>query len=172
MPLLLVFSRACSRCLVRCLARYFSRWTALRFSRGFLPHLTALMLGVLISSVTWAAEVIAHPGSVGTETLSVANARAIFGMRQVKWPNGNLIRVFVLPDTHPAHVATCKEKLNVYPYQLRQSWDRLVFSGMAQAPVEVASEAEMVARVSTTPGAIGYVSRIQNNEKIRVINVQ
>ena len=144
----------------------------MRLSRCFSPYVTALLLWLLTSSATWAAEIITYPGGVGTDTLSVANARAIFGMRQVQWPNGNLIRVFVLADTHPTHVAMCKEQLNIYPYQLRQSWDRLVFSGMAQAPVEVASEAEMLARVSTTPGAIGYVSRTQNNEKIRVIHVQ
>lgn len=117
-----------------------------------------------------AVEIIANK-DVAVSQLPVANARAIFGMRQVKWPDGNLIRVFVLPDTHPVHGALCKEQLNIYPYQLRQSWDRLVYSGMAQAPHEVASEAELLARVASTPGAIGYVSRVQQNEKVRVIHV-
>ncbi len=118
-----------------------------------------------------AVEVIANKG-VPVSELSVANARAIFGMRQVKWPDGALIRVFVLPDTHALHGALCKERLNIYPYQLRQSWDRLVYSGMAQAPTEVGSEAELIARVAATPGAIGYASRAQNNEKVRVIHVE
>ena len=118
-----------------------------------------------------AVEVIANKG-IPVSELSVANARAIFGMRQVKWPDGTLIRVFVLPDNHPVHGALCKEQLNIYPYQLRQSWDRLVYSGMAQAPTEVATEAELVARVATTPGAIGYASRVQNNEKVRVLHVE
>lgn len=118
-----------------------------------------------------AVEIIANK-DVAVDRLSVANARAIFGMRQVKWPDGSLIRVFVLPDAHPAHGALCKERLNIYPYQLRQSWDRLVYSGMAQAPTEVASEAEMIARVAATPGAIGYASRVQDNEKVRVLHVE
>ncbi len=118
-----------------------------------------------------AVEVIANRG-IPMADMSQANARAIFGMRQVKWPDGALIRVFVLPDTNPVHGAFCKELLNIYPYQLRQSWDRLVYSGMAQAPTEVATEAELIAKVATTPGAIGYASRVQNNEKVRVIHVE
>jgi len=118
-----------------------------------------------------AVEIIANRG-VPLADLSVANARAIFGMRQVKWHDGALIRVFVLPDTNAVHGAFCKEVLNIYPYQLRQSWDRLVYSGMAQAPTEVATEAELIAKVATTPGAIGYASRVQNNEKVRVIHVE
>lgn len=118
-----------------------------------------------------AVEVIVNK-SVPVSQLSVANARAIFGMRQVKWPDGSLIRVFVLPDSHAVHGALCKERLNIFPYQLRQSWDRLVYSGMAQAPVVVESEAELIASVAATPGAIGYASRAPNNEKLRVIHVE
>jgi ABC-type phosphate transport system substrate-binding protein len=131
-----------------------------------------ILLACLPVMSAGAAEVIANKG-VPVSQLSVANARAIFGMRQVKWPDGTLIRVFVLPDNHPVHGAFCKERLNLYPYQMRQSWDRLVYSGMAQAPEEVASEAEMIARVAAIPGAIGYVSRVPgNNEKIRGLHVE
>jgi len=129
------------------------------------------MLACLPAMRAAAVDVIANK-SVPVSQLSLANARAIFGMRQVKWPDGSLIRVFVLPDTHPVHSALCKERLNIYPYQLRQSWDRLVYSGMAQAPVEVESEAELATSVATTPGAIGYASRAPNNEKVRVIHVE
>ena len=130
-----------------------------------------VLLAVLPSLSAEAVEIIAHKG-VAVSRLSLANARAIFGMRQVKWPDDSLIRVFVLADQHPLHIALCKEDLNIYPYQLRQSWDRLVYSGMAQAPREVATEEEMLALVATTPGAVGYVSRINNNSSIRVLHVE
>jgi ABC-type phosphate transport system substrate-binding protein len=133
--------------------------------------LVAVMLWLLVAWRADAVEVIVNR-SVPDTALSLANARAIFGMRQVKWSDGSLIRVFVLPDNHPLHGAFCKEKLNIYPYQLRQSWDRLVYSGMAQAPEEVANEAELVARVAATPGAIGYASRVPNHEKVRVLHVE
>jgi ABC-type phosphate transport system substrate-binding protein len=133
--------------------------------------LGSLLLLILPSLPAEGVEVIVHR-AVSASQLSVANARSIFGMRQVKWPDGGLIRVFVLPDSHPVHAALCKERLNLYPYQMRQTWDRLVYSGMAQAPVEVTSDAEMIARVAATPGAIGYVSRGGSNDKVRELHVE
>ena len=133
-----------------------------------------VVTGLMLLMVAWridAVEVIVNK-HVSDNTLTVANARAIFGMRQVKWSDGSLIRVFVLPDNHPVHGAFCKEQLNIYPYQLRQSWDRLVYSGMAQAPEEVATEAELVTRVAATRGAIGYVSKGDNHSSIRVLYVE
>jgi hypothetical protein len=135
-------------------------------------HLIAtIFLTLLLSLPAGAVEVIANK-SVALASISLGSARAIFGMRQVKWPDGSLIRVFVLPDSNPVHGALCKERLSLYPYQLRQSWDRLIFSGMAQAPIEVASESEMLARVAATPGAIGYLARPPQNDKVKVLYVE
>lgn len=133
--------------------------------------LVGVLLMLAIAGCAQAVEVIANK-SVPLNALSVSSARAIFGMRQAKWPDGSLIRVFVLPDNHTVHGAFCKERLNIYPYQLRQSWDRLVYSGMAQAPEEVATEAELVAKVAATRGAIGYVGKGNNNSSIRVLYVE
>ncbi len=118
-----------------------------------------------------AVEIVAHRG-VAVNSLSLASARAIFGMRQVKWPDGTPIRVFVLPDDNAAHGAFCKERLNLFPYQLRQSWDRLVYSGIAQAPSEVSSEEELMSKVAATPGAIGYVRKVKNNDPVKIINIE
>ena len=117
-----------------------------------------------------AVEVIVNRGVAGT-SLAQASARALFGMRLTKWPDGRPVHVFVLPDGHPVHAALCKEQLNLYPYQLRQSWDRLVYSGMAQAPIEVATEEEMVSRVAVTPGALGYVRKVKPNDPVKVLHV-
>lgn len=114
------------------------------------------------SCSTFAVEVIAHI-SVASKTQATNVTRALFGMRQTSWADGTPVRVFVLPDKHPLHGEFCKEILNMYPYQLRQSWDRLIYSGTGQAPTEVLSEEEMFARVSSTPGAIGYVRKVNTN---------
>ena len=41
--------------------------------------------------------------------------------------------------------------------QLTSYWAKLVFTGKAKAPEELASDAEVRAKVAATPGAIGYV---------------
>jgi hypothetical protein len=45
----------------------------------------------------------------------------------------------------------------MYSYVLRRAWDRMVFTGTGFAPTVVQSEREMIERVRSTPGAIGYV---------------
>lgn len=133
--------------------------------------LLRLVLLCCASSPAWPVDIIAHP-MVATQKLSLANARAMFGMRQTRWPDGSPVRVFVLPDDHPVHGAVCKQNLNIYPYQLRQTWDRQVYSGTGQAPVEVNTEEEMLKRVATTPGAIGYIRKAMANDPVNIISIQ
>lgn len=116
-------------------------------------------------------EVVVHPG-VSEKTLSKGSLRAIFGMRLHTWPDGTPIRVFVMPDNAPLHVTFSKEKLNVFPYQLRSAWDRLVFSGTGQSPETVTSPEEMLAKVSSTPGAIGYLTRSRMDGRVNVLQIK
>jgi ABC-type phosphate transport system substrate-binding protein len=116
-------------------------------------------------------EIVTHPG-ISEKTLSRSSLRAIFGMRLHTWPDGTAIKVFVMPDDSALHSAFSKEKLNVFPYQLRLAWDRLVFSGTGQAPETVSSPEEMLAKVSSTPGAIGYLTKTTIDGRVNVIQIK
>ncbi|MGR4066840.1 substrate-binding domain-containing protein [Halomonas sp. LR3S48] len=114
---------------------------------------------------------IAH-ANVADATLTRDTTRAIFAMRQRSWPDGQAVRVFVLPNTHPVHARFAKERLTVYPHQLQLAWDRMVFSGTGQAPSQVSSQSEMLERVATTPGALGYLEREYLDERVQVITME
>ncbi|GJL76473.1 hypothetical protein [Nitrosomonas sp.] len=116
-------------------------------------------------------EVVIHP-DVDQETISVNVLRAIFSMRMKTWPNGKIIKVYVLPDNHPLHHDFAKEKLSVFPYQLRSTWDRLVFSGTGQAPITVSSNKEMLEKITNTPGAIGYLETAYINDDVHVLKIK
>lgn len=120
---------------------------------------TVLLLpGLATAAVTGdGIQVITNP-SVSTPSVSRYKLRAIFGMRQPAWPDGEIVRVFVLPDDHPLHRRFAKQRLGVFPYQLRRSWNNLIYSGLGQAPTEVSDEQEMLQWVANTRGAIGYIS--------------
>jgi hypothetical protein len=132
---------------------------------------TLILCMLLCAPLSWGVDIIANR-SVNVNALSLASARAIFGMRQVKWPNGAPIRVFVMPDDHAIHGALCKERLNLFPYQLRQSWDRMVYSGMAQAPSEVSNEEDMLEKIAVTPGAIGYVRKVRAHDSVKILTIE
>ncbi len=116
-------------------------------------------------------EIVTNP-NVSEVALSANSLRSIFSMSLKTWPNGTKIRVFVLSDDDQLHKAVSKGKLNVFPYQLRSTWDRLVFSGTGQAPVRVNSIEEMLDKVANTPGAIGYLWRANINENVNVLQIK
>ena len=114
---------------------------------------------------------VAHP-EVTTQALTRDTTRAIFAMRQRTWPDGQAVRVFVLANEHEDHVRFAKERLAVFPHQLQLSWDRLVFSGTGQAPTRVSSPTDMLERVATTPGGLGYLAREHLDERVQVITME
>lgn len=116
-------------------------------------------------------EIVANPG-VSEKILTVNSLRSIFSMRLKTWSDGTKIRVFVLSDEDELHQIFSKEKLNVFPYQLRSTWDRLVFSGTGQAPTKVNSNEEMLAKIASTPGAIGYLWKANINENVNVLEIK
>ncbi|MBW8369875.1 MAG: hypothetical protein K0M66_02675 [Thiobacillus sp.] len=126
---------------------------------------------LLASPLAVSAGIIVNPGVEG-RSISAASLRNIYTLRQTLWPNRQPIVIFVLPDDHPAHEAFAKEKLGLYPYRLRQTWDRLSFSGMASTPIEVKDENEMRARVRATPGAIGYTSKDTVYDGIKILRLE
>lgn len=119
----------------------------------------------------WAVEIIVHPG-VTTSEVSRPLARLIFGAKVTRWEDGVAIRVFVLPDESPLHQEVSKGILNMYPYQLRAAWDRIIYTGIGLAPIQVANESEMRKQVASVPGAIGYIGRVLNNDKVRALSVR
>jgi ABC-type phosphate transport system substrate-binding protein len=125
----------------------------------------------MLSTAAQGQEVVVHP-SFSESTISRNVLRAIFGMRMRTWEDGTPITVFVLDDRSPLHSSFSKTQLNVFSHQLRQAWDRLVFSGTGQAPVTVSSEEEMRSRVASTPGAIGYLPRELVDESVRLLQIR
>jgi ABC-type phosphate transport system substrate-binding protein len=114
---------------------------------------------------------VAHP-DIELSALPRDALRAMFAMRQRTWPGGQAMQVFVLPNRDPVHARFAKEMLAVYPHQLQLAWDRMVFSGMGQAPHRVRDQVDMRERVARTPGALGYLEREYLDESVRVISME
>ena len=106
-----------------------------------------------------AVEVIINTG--GSEELlqEHSDLRSIFSMRTRYWANGEKIRVFVLPDDTALHKAFVKQRLHMFPYQLRRTWDRMTYTGTGQPPVTVDSVSKMLEKIKHTKYSIGYIDR-------------
>lgn len=115
--------------------------------------------------------VIAFP-STSENVISRSALRAIFGMRLNKWPADTPIKVFVMKDDAPEHGDFSKNVLQVFPHQLRLAWDRQVFSGQGQYPEQVASTQEMLSKIASTPGAIGYIKTNEVTINVRILQIR
>jgi len=135
--------------------------------------LLATMLSGLNATPVQASELslVLHPPPDIT-SLTVNQARSIFSMRIRMWPDGTPITVFVLPDNNPNHNAFVRKLLTLLPHQLKRNWDRLVYTGIGQAPIEVANEQEMLKQLRNTPGSIGYIKTGTEDESLRIVTLQ
>ncbi|SHE20643.1 COGs COG0226 [methanotrophic endosymbiont of Bathymodiolus puteoserpentis (Logatchev)] len=116
-----------------------------------------------------ATEVIVSANAVG-QLKNSHKLQAIFSLRTLYWPNGEKIKVFVLPDNNAVHKKFVKEKLGMFPHQLRRTWNRMTYTGTGQPPITVDSIEEMLDKIQHTNNAIGYIDRRVEGESIQYFN--
>jgi hypothetical protein len=136
--------------------------------------IATVVLLLACSCPAWVAaepQLIANAG-VEADTVSLNDARVLFMMRRSRWPDGQPVAVFVLHDGEPLHQSFCKEILHIYPRKLRLAWERQVYSGTGQAPINVTSEQEMLRRVGSTPGAVGYYPGNPSDDSVKVLQIR
>ena len=127
-----------------------------------------LLMGSILS-----ASGLAHAGAVvvgpGTEVaqLDQTQIKRIFLGRETTLAGNRLVVVLQKPG--PARARFDDSVLGKPGAQLTAYWSKLVFTGKARAPEEVASDAEVKARVVATPGAIGYISDAAVDASVRTV---
>lgn len=104
--------------------------------------------------------------------ISQTGLNAIFNMHLRHWSDGSPITVYVLNDEDPLHKTFCKQKLHVFPHQIRRGWNRLVFSGTGQAPLQVETKEDMLKQVSETPGAVGYINSKNLTANVKILEIE
>ncbi len=119
-----------------------------------------LLLALLIPTAAASAAdyvVVVNPSNPVT-TLSRTEASRLFLRSSTQWPSGEHVKPVDLAKGSAVRAAFTKEILGRSPGALEQYWTQAVFSGRAVPPPEKRTDAEVVAYVRETPGAIGYVS--------------
>ena len=134
--------------------------------------LLCIVLSICVLPTAQAVEVIMNATDSKELTQGLNDLRSIFSMRTRYWANGEKIRVFVLPDNHVVHKTFVKQKLHMFPHQLRRTWDRMTYTGTGQPPVTVDSVTEMLEKIKYTKYSIGYIDRRVKDEKIHFFNAQ
>jgi TonB family protein len=125
-----------------------------------------ILLGA--SAVAGDVKVIANP-SVKVESISARELKSLY-LGEKSSINGTHVEP-VIERRGPAHEAFLRDYLGQTDDQLRKYYEALVFTGRGSMPKTVSSDAEVVAYVAKTRGAIGYVGTAASVEGVRTLAI-
>jgi len=134
--------------------------------------LVAIVVGVCAAGAASAADikVIANP-SVGTSSVSVDEIKGVFLATKTSLADGSHVEP-VLEKDGPTHQAFLKEYIGKTDSALETYYRSLVFTGKASMPKMLAADAEVVAYVAKTKGAVGYVSAGASTAGVKTLEVK
>ena len=112
---------------------------------------------------------IANP-SVKTDSISTGDLRSVF-LEDSDSLAGSHVEP-VLAKGGPAHEAFLKDYLGKSDPALQAFYRSLVFTGKGSMPKALASDADVVAYVARTKGAIGYVSSTASTDGVKTLEVK
>jgi len=117
--------------------------------------LSALALG---AATAWAADIkVIANSSVGATSVSSEELRGVFLATKSSLSDGSHVEP-VLLKSGVVHEAFLKDYVGKSDSALETYYRSLVFTGRGSMPKQFATDAEVVAYVEKTKGAIGYVA--------------
>jgi ABC-type phosphate transport system substrate-binding protein len=141
--------------------------TAMRHLHYFL--LAALTIGATTATAA-DFKVIANPGIKVTE-ISANDLKEVFLATKTSLSDGSHVEP-VWEKGGATHEAFLKEYVGKTDAAVGTYYRSLVFTGKASMPKTLGTDAEVVAYVEKTKGAIGYVSAATNTGDAKVLDVK
>ncbi|MBZ5644745.1 MAG: hypothetical protein LAO19_18455 [Acidobacteriia bacterium] len=131
----------------------------------------AVFGGLALMGVQAAGVKIIVNDSVGATSVSVDDLRSVFLQEKDSLAGAGHVEV-VIEKGGPAHEAFLKQYLDKSDSALQSYYRSLVFTGKGSMPKTVGSDAEMVAYVAKTKGAIGYVGGDTAADGVKTLQVK
>ena len=106
--------------------------------------------------------------STGIASLNAASVSDIYSLATKEWKDGSAIVVFDQKTDGPIR-AKFYEFIGKSPIELKKVWMRIQLSGEGKAPTPVSSDDEMVQKVASTAGGIGFVASSKVTGEVKVV---
>jgi hypothetical protein len=129
-----------------------------------------LLLASLGSWSAASAQDVVLVANKGVQVSEISNAdlRAIFMGTRTRFADGSHA-VPVTLKGGPAHEVFLKNHVGEGPEEFRSQWRKVVFTGQGAMPKAFDSESALIEYVAVTPGAVGYVSRISSQHRVKLL---
>jgi len=129
-----------------------------------------IFLSIFVNSAVQADVVVVTNKSVNTENLDIKAIKKIFLGKKMYWEDNKKITLFILAKS-PAHEEFVKKYLGKSTNQFTNYWKQLLFTGKGMLPHRV-KDAEMIAKVRETDGAIGYIDASLATEDVNILKLK
>ncbi|WP_394242470.1 phosphate ABC transporter substrate-binding protein [Vibrio astriarenae] len=129
--------------------------------------LTLLATAALAFNVSAGMVVIGN--SSGVDALSEGDVKKLFMGKKTQLPNGQTAKIIELTDGAEGRLAFHSVSTGRSESQLQSAWSRLVFTGKAEAPIQVADYSAVINAVKSDANAIGYVDASAVTGDVKVL---
>jgi ABC-type phosphate transport system substrate-binding protein len=109
--------------------------------------------------------------NVQISAIKASDLHAIFTGEKTRFADGSHA-VPVILRGGPAHEVFVKNYCDETPAEFRAQWRKAVFTGQGAMPRAFDSESALLQYVAETPGAIGYVSRLPEQDDVKPLIAQ
>jgi hypothetical protein len=127
-----------------------------RFARILVFAGLGLTAGSIGAQDASAYKLVVHPSNPATQ-MSRLKVGEVFLKKMNRWPDGHPVA-----PVEPAGKSPVRQRFDLEVYgkpviAISAYWQQMIFGGKGVPPPEKSSDAEIVAFVRDTPGAVGYV---------------
>lgn len=138
--------------------------------------MTKLLLGTIVAaaavlgSQSASAQVVVVAGAKSpASNLTAEQAANLFLGKQAQLPGAGNAVLYDQPDGSPAREQFYTKVAGKSAAQVKAAWSRLVFSGKATPPKEVAGDDQVKKALSNNPDAVGYIDKSAVDGSVKVL---
>ncbi|MCL9777590.1 phosphate ABC transporter substrate-binding protein, partial [Vibrio methylphosphonaticus] len=126
-----------------------------------------MLTGLLSFNAHAGFVVIGNPA--GVDALTSGEIKQLFLGKKTQLNNGQTANLVELKDGDAQRIAFHDAATGRSESQLQSAWSRLVFTGKAEAPVQVADFGAVVSTVAADANAIGYIDESALTDNVKVL---
>ena len=140
----------------------------IKHSNSISTRIMAILFVMLLSGFSWAeVSVIVHPSV--SDSADASDIARLFLGKTKSLPGGTKVLPINIESGSAVRDEFNDKVLKKSDSQLKSYWSRLVFTGKAQPPKDVGSEADVIDLVKTNPNMVGYISSGSVTGDVKVI---
>ncbi len=139
---------------------------------GIVPLIVAVLIVLAPIAQAQGFKVVVNVSN-SMDSISPKALSGLFLKKDLTWPDGRTVIAVDLGPNSPIRAAFTQQIHGKKVSSIKSYWQRQIFAGKAVPPMELETDAEVLAYVAVKPGAVGYVSSTSpSRDRVKVLAVE